>query len=74
MELRGHEPGMVRQLDDLHQPPVGGQPAEHQPVLGQPVPEGVVELVPVPVALQNLCVAVRLVGAGALFQHAGIGA
>src|SRR5207302_3448922 len=32
------------------------------------------ELVPVPVAFQDFRAAVRLVGAGTLFQHAGIGA
>ena len=31
VELHSHEPGVVRQLHDLHQLPVGGQPGMNRP-------------------------------------------
>ncbi len=38
VELDAHEPGVVGQLHDLHQPPVGGQAGQLQPRLGQRPP------------------------------------
>ncbi len=54
MELHGHEPGMLGDLDDLDQPPVGAGAAEVHPVLGELLAVGVVELVAVAVPLGDL--------------------
>src|SRR5438094_4533190 len=44
MELAGHEPGVVDELDDLDQTAVGREPAEDHPRLAHHLPAFVVEL------------------------------
>src|SRR2546423_12295974 len=51
MELRGHEPGMVRQLYDLDQTALLEGAADDQARVDEPLAVGVVDLVAVPVAL-----------------------
>src|SRR5918992_126096 len=50
VELAGHEPGVVVQLDDLHEPPLLVRARDDQSGLHEPRPEVVVHLVAVPVA------------------------
>ena len=75
VELNAHEPGVVGQLHDLHQTPVGGQSGQYQPRPGQLLAEVVVELIAVAVALGDLLRAVGLIGKGVVAgDAAGIGA
>ena len=43
VELYADEPGMVFQLDDLHQPLVRREPSDGQSLLGEQLPVAVVE-------------------------------
>ena len=72
VELGAHEPGMVRQLHDLHQPLIRGKARQHQAGLLHLGAVVVVELEAVAVALGDLRRAVEAAAAGALFQHAGV--
>ena len=54
MELHPHKPGVAGQLHHLHQLPIGGQPGQDKTGPGDCLPEVVVELVAVPVALADL--------------------
>src|SRR5512133_2355163 len=51
MELAGDEPRVIRQLDDLNEPPLLVGPRDDEARLLQPRAEVVVHLVPVPVSL-----------------------
>ena len=74
MELDAHEPGVVSDLHDLHQPSVGGQARQAQPRRRQRLPEVVVELVAVAVALVDAGRAVGPGGEAVLRQLAGVAA
>ena len=54
MELSRQEPGMVRQLDDLHQAIVRGKAAEHQAFGCQLVAVRIIEFVAMAMALADL--------------------
>src|SRR5919109_5442324 len=51
MELPCHEVGVVRDLDDLHEPTVGRLPGDHESALLQDLPVRGIDLVPVPMTL-----------------------
>ena len=53
MELRANEPGVVSQLGDFHQSAVRRKAAEHHAVFFQHFAIRIVELEPVPVALDG---------------------
>ena len=61
--LRGHEEGVVGQLDHLDEAVVGRGPAEHQAVVLEAPAQQVVDLVAVPVALVDHGLVVRRAGA-----------
>ena len=54
VELHPHKPGVAGQLHHLHQLPIGGQPGQDKTGPGDCLPEVVVELVAVAVALADL--------------------
>ena len=54
MELARHEPGMVRQLDDLHQVLARVVPREHHAGFLELLSIIIVEFIPVPVALRDI--------------------
>src|SRR5438128_11683168 len=60
VELRGDEPGVVAQLDDLDQPVVGRGPAKDHARFPHRLSVGVVELETMPVALIDDWFGVRL--------------
>src|SRR5437870_3240455 len=72
LKLCGEKPGMMLELHNFHQAAVRREPAEHQPVLGQLLPIGVIELVAVAMALLDLRATVGLIRPRAFFQHAGV--
>ena len=72
MELGAHEPGVVRQLHDLHQPLVGGEARQHQTGLLHLGTVVVVELEAVTVPLGDLRHAIEGAAAAALLEHAGV--
>ena len=73
VRLRGHEVRVVRDLDELDQPVVGRQAAEHEAVLLELRAVPVVELEAVPVALVDDRLAVDLAHRRALQQLGRIG-
>src|SRR5258707_7295010 len=66
MELRRDEPGMVRQLDDLDQPPLLERAADHEATVEQLLSIGVVHLVAMAMPLGDHRLAVDLAGARSL--------
>ena len=72
MELGAHEPGVVRQLHDLHQTAVGGQTRQNHALFLHLRPEIVAELIAVAVAFGDLPGAVQSGAAAALRQDAGV--
>ena len=72
VELGAHEPGVVRQLHDLHQPLVGREARQHQAGLLHLGAVIVIELKAVAVTLGDLHRAVEAAAAAALLQHAGV--
>ena len=54
VELHPHKPGVAGQLHHLHQLPIGGQTGQDKAGPGNCLPEVVVKLVAVPVALADL--------------------
>src|ERR1700682_5129801 len=72
MELRAEVEGVVWDLDDLDQAPIGREAGELHPVSGQQLAVRVVELVPVPVPLEHALLSVRAWGERAALEHAGI--
>jgi hypothetical protein len=65
VELAGHEPGMLAQLDYLHQPPVGRLAREDHARLLERLAVAVADLEAVAVALVDDLLAVGLRGLGA---------
>src|SRR5579885_3503380 len=74
VELRGEKEGMIAQLDDLDERPVGREPREDEARAGELLAVGIVELVAVAVALGDPLAAVEPPRPRALLEHAGIGA
>ena len=74
VELDAHEPGVVGQLHDLHQPLVGGQAGQYQTCVGEDLAVVVVELIAVAVALADLIGSICPVGKGVVAcDPAGVG-
>ena len=73
MELRGDEPWVVGQLDDLDEPALLERPADHEARVDELLAVGVVDLVAVPVTLgDHRLVAVHLARARFLGQLDGL--
>jgi hypothetical protein len=72
MELSRQKPGMMLELNDLHQPAVGRKTAQDQSVLGEVIPVGIVEFVPVTMPFTNLKAAVRVMRARPFLQDTWI--
>src|SRR6476660_666492 len=68
VELARDEPGMVRELDDLHETALLEGPAHDEAGVDEPVAERVVDLVAVPVPLVDRVVAVELAGVRTLLD------
>jgi hypothetical protein len=62
MELAAQEPGMIFDLDNLDEPAVGRDPAQHHALGGKAFAIVVVEFITMPVALGNLFAAIDLQG------------
>src|SRR5690349_21009400 len=65
MELAGHEPRVVGELDDLDEPPLLERAGDHEPALDEPRAEVVVDLVAVAVTLVDHRLAIGLARASA---------
>src|SRR3989344_2962920 len=72
MKLHAHEPGMVGQLDDLHQVALGVDPAERHARAHVPFAIGVVKLIAVAVPFRHVLPSIRFVGTTALVDAARI--
>src|SRR5205823_4724965 len=72
MKLRGHEPGMVPQLDDLHQPVVGRGAGEDHARLPHRLAIGVVEFEAMAMPFIDHRLTVGLRGQGAGLKLAGV--
>ena len=73
VKLSPEVPGMLRQLDDLHEVPPAADPGDPEPPRLQPLPIRVVELIAVTMTFADLqdAVAPRRQGPG--FEVAGVG-
>src|SRR5690606_7814629 len=74
VELAADEPGVVRELHDLHQRAVRGRARDHEAVLLQLAAVAVVELVAVPVPLHDGFLPVEVPRQRPLCQHARLAA
>ena len=72
MELRAHHEGVVGDLGNFYQAPIGRQPAEAHAPIGKALTVGVVEFEAVAVALIHFVHAVGFASDGTFLQHAGI--